>query len=47
MKKLNLNYLIKELKRFKNILISGPQRSGTTFFSKCIAEDLDYTLILE
>ena len=31
-----------ELKKFKKIIVSGPQRSGTRICGKIIAHDLDY-----
>lgn len=33
-----------QLKNFKKILISGSQRSGTTFLSNSLSKDLKYTL---
>ncbi len=39
--------LLDEVKHFRVIVVSGPQRSGTTFAAQCIAEDLDYTYIDE
>jgi len=37
-----LNFI--KLKQYKKVLISGPQRSGTTFLSRILAEDLSYEL---
>lgn len=36
-----------ELKKYRVILVSGPQRSGTTFTAKAIAKALDYWFIDE
>lgn len=33
-----------QLKKFSKILVSGPQRSGTTFLSNVLSEDLNYKL---
>ena len=33
-----------QLKKFSKILVSGPQRSGTTFLSHVLSEDLNYKL---
>lgn len=35
------------LKEYKKIVVSGPQRSGTTICAKMIASDLCYTCLLE
>ena len=36
-----------EMKKYKRILVTGPQRSGTTFTAKTIASDLSYRYIDE
>ena len=40
-----LKYL--QLKQYDKIIISGPQRSGTTFFSWSLSQDLGYNLVDE
>ena len=37
----------KHLKKFKKILVTGPQRSGTTFAANIIASDLGYLYVDE
>ncbi len=39
--------ILKRLEKFTNVIVSGPQRSGTTFISKCLADDLGYKMIPE
>lgn len=36
-----------ELTDFRSILVTGPQRSGTTFVSRALAKDLNYILVDE
>ncbi len=35
-------YIVKQLKKFKHILVTGPQRAGTTIAMTMIARDLGY-----
>jgi hypothetical protein len=39
--------MFEDLARFKKILVSGPQRSGTTICASMIAQDLNYRLFDE
>lgn len=39
--------LLTKLSNFKNVVVSGPQRSGTTFIANCLSNDLGYKLFLE
>ena len=39
--------MYESLAQFRNIVVSGPQRSGTRFAAKCIAHDTDKTYIDE
>ena len=43
---MNYSQLFKTIqsKKFNKILVSGPQRSGTTFLSNVLSEDLNYEL---
>lgn len=43
---MNYKNLLKTIqsKKFSKVLVSGPQRSGTTFLSKVLSEDLKYKL---
>jgi len=44
---MNLQQLLPELRKYKKIIVTGPQRSGTTIAAKIIAHELRYTEILE
>jgi len=39
--------LLDKVKNFDRIVVTGPQRSGTTIISKCFAKDLGYRFINE
>jgi hypothetical protein len=42
-----VDYNIELVKGYRNIIVVGPQRSGTTFTAKAIAKDLNYSYVDE
>lgn len=44
---MTLKEILPELKKFKSVLVTGPQRSGTAIATKMIAEELGYREIEE
>lgn len=44
---MNLSKLIPELKKYKKVVVSGPQRSGTTIAAKILASELGYEFAIE
>ncbi|MAG27368.1 hypothetical protein CMI47_17695 [Candidatus Pacearchaeota archaeon] len=44
---MNYNSLLDKLKKFSKIIVTGPQRSGTTYMTYILAKDLNYKKIDE
>ncbi len=44
---MNYSDLVEACKKHRRIIVTGPQRSGTTFASKALAKSLDYVFVDE